>query len=163
MSTLASYFCRSTSSIFLAIGVLLWSGMLTALSQVMQPDAGSAAVASASVTPTRLRCEYRIDPLGVDSSHPRLDWILSANQPAARGLSQTAYQILVASAPDLLAKDMGDLWDSSKTVSSSMSQIPYAGKALAANQQCWWKVRVWDQSGGFSAWSPVAQWTMGVA
>src|SRR4051812_28467510 len=42
------------------------------------------------VTPTRLRCEYRTDPLGIASPHPRLGWIL---QSAARAQRQTAYQI----------------------------------------------------------------------
>jgi alpha-L-rhamnosidase len=114
------------------------------------------------LTPAKLRCEYRIDPLGIDSAAPRLDWILQAGDPLARGLSQGAYEVVVASAPDLLARDQGDLWDSGKVASNQMSQIPYGGKPLTSNQACWWKVRVWDQNGKASAWSDATQWTMGI-
>src|ERR1700683_3844352 len=71
----------------------------------------TTATMASSFTPDRLRCEYRINPLGVDSDNPRLDWIVTASDPAGRGLSQTAYQILVASSPDVLGRDQGDLWD----------------------------------------------------
>ena len=37
-------------------------------------------------------------------------WIL-AEKLAWRGQRQTAYQVLVASAPEILAQDRGDLWD----------------------------------------------------
>jgi hypothetical protein len=43
-----------------------------------------------------------------------------------------------------------------------MNQVAYGGKSLVTNQTCWWKVRVWDQQGNLSSWSPVAQWTMGI-
>ncbi|MEJ0001219.1 MAG: family 78 glycoside hydrolase catalytic domain [Verrucomicrobiota bacterium] len=76
--------------------------------------------------------------------------------------AQTAYQILVASSADGLAKDHGDLWDSGRIPSGEMSQIAYGGKALDSNEACWWKVRVWDQAGKTSAWSKPGQWTMGI-
>jgi alpha-L-rhamnosidase len=122
----------------------------------------TAVITASSFMPDRLRCEYRINPLGIDSANPRFDWIGKASDPAARGLSQTAYQILVASSPDVLGRDQGDLWDSGKISSGQMSQIAYGGKQLVSNQPCWWKVRVWDQKGNLSSWSPAAQWTMGV-
>ena len=116
----------------------------------------------ASLIPAKLLCDYRVNPLGIDSANPRLGWILMPADPSARGLTQTAYQILVATSPELLAQNHGDLWDSSKVVSDQMNQLPYGGKALASNQGCWWKVRVWDEDGNVSPWSPPAQWTMGV-
>jgi alpha-L-rhamnosidase len=116
----------------------------------------------AAFTPFKLRCEYRIDPLGIDSDHPRLSWILEATSSSARALSQSSYQILVASSPEVLAADKGDLWDSGRIMADQMSQIPYQGTSLRTNQACWWKVRVWDQAGNLSAWSQVAEWTMGV-
>jgi alpha-L-rhamnosidase len=36
--------------------------------------------------------------------------------------------VLVASSPDLLAKDQGDLWDSKKVASDQSIQVEYAGK-----------------------------------
>ncbi len=117
---------------------------------------------TAPLTPVELRCEYRENPLGVDGPQPRLGWLLNSTRPQLRDQRQTAYQVLVASSPALLAKDRGDLWDSGKVVSDAMNQLPYAGKLLSSYQSVSWKVRVWDQDGNPSAWSPAAQWTMGV-
>ena len=61
-----------------------------------------------------LRCEYLSNPLGIDVQKPRLSWLLS---PAANVRGQSAYRVLVASAPEILQKDRGDLWDSGRVVS----------------------------------------------
>ena len=85
--------------------------------------------------------------------------------------------MLVASTPELLAKDQGDLWDSGKVASDQSIQVEYAGKPLESRQVCHWKVRVWlkndktdnrqpttDNSslGKPSAWSAPACWSMGL-
>ncbi len=106
-----------------------------------------------------LRCEYRSDPLGVDTSAPRLSWVIASDR---RGEVQTAYQVLVASTPESLAQNQGDLWDSGRVASDRQNQVEYAGQPLAARMRCHWKVRAWDREGKESAWSPPAQWTMGL-
>jgi alpha-L-rhamnosidase len=106
-----------------------------------------------------LRCEYRVDPLGVDVKQPRLSWILESKQ---RGVMQGAYQVLVASSEDRLKKDSGDLWDSGKVESDRMNQIVYGGGTLTSGQVCFWKVRVWDGQGRPSRWSQVSTWSMGL-
>src|SRR5579863_6971780 len=156
-----SFFCCLICTIFLFAESTVPSAA-QAQASTNPSTAATSPPALASLVPARLRCEYRVDPLGIDSPQPRLDWILTATNSAARGLAQTAYRVLVASSPDLLAKDQGDLWDSGQVASNQMSQLPYGGKPLISNQACWWKVRVWDQSGAPSAWSPIAQWTMGI-
>ncbi len=50
---------------------------------------------------TDLNTEYRINPMGVDSTNPGLSWRMSSDE---RGQNQTAYQILVAKTPDSLKK-----------------------------------------------------------
>ncbi len=110
----------------------------------------------------QLRCEYLPDPAGIDSPRPRLDWILQANDPSARGLRQSAYQILVASSPDILAKNEGDLWDSGQVKSDQTTQILYAGKPLPSEAPCFWKVRCWAQDGNVSGWSEAGSWSMGL-
>src|SRR5208282_6755268 len=70
-----------------------------------------AAGAQGVLRPVDLRCEYRINPLGVDVPAPRLSWKLEAANPAARGLKQSAYQVLVASSEAILTGNHGDLWD----------------------------------------------------
>jgi alpha-L-rhamnosidase len=118
-----------------------------------------AGLCPASVATKDLRCEYLADPLGIDAGRPRLSWILVSNQ---RGEKQTAYQLLVASTPTMLSRDKGDLWDSGKVASDESSQIVYSGGPLNSRQGCFWKVRAWDRDGKCGAWSPVAQWHMGL-
>ena len=79
-----------------------------------------------------------------------------------RGIKQTAYQILVASTPEILAKEKGDLWDSGKVAGDQSIQVEYAGKPLASRTDCHWKVRVWDKDGKASDWSQPALWRMGL-
>jgi alpha-L-rhamnosidase len=117
------------------------------------------AGALSSVTATKLRCESSVSPLGVDVPCPRLSWILNSQERAQR---QTAFEILLASSPESLSRDEGDLWESGKTKSNETIQIPYAGKPLKSSQQVFWKVRVWDKEGKVSGWSEPASWTMGL-
>lgn len=106
-----------------------------------------------------LRCEYRMNPQGIDVVHPRLSWIVESAQ---RGQKQSAYQILVASSETDLSAGKGDLWDSQKVNSDQTCQITYAGKDLPSRQDCVWKVRVWDKDGKPSEWSAPARWSMGL-
>ena len=110
----------------------------------------------------QLRCEYRVNPLGIDVTQPRLSWILEALKPGTRGLRQTAYRVLAASAETVLQANSGDLWDSGKVASSQSTQVVYAGKPLRSGVAVYWKVEVWDQSGGTSGWSRPAMWSMGL-
>jgi len=116
-----------------------------------------SAVAGVSVQ--NLRCEYRENPLGIDAAAPRLSWQLDAKQ---RGEKQTAYRVLVASSPELLKKEQGDLWDSGKVMSDQTFLLRYAGKPLASRQAAFWKVQTWDKDGKASGWSPAATWEMGL-
>ena len=121
---------------------------------------GSASPALAGeLAVSELSCEYAKEPLGIDSAAPRLFWKLES---AVRGQRQSAYQILVASSRDALARDQGDLWDTGRLDSNETTQIPYTGKPLKSAQQVFWKVRAWDKDGKASAWSAPASWTMGL-
>ena len=111
--------------------------------------------------PVDLRCEYRVNPLGVDAAAPRLSWKSQPTVPAARGLGQSAYQILVASSAALLMRNHGDLWDTGKVDGDTSIQVPYAGKPLVSSQGVWWKVCVWDDKAR-ATWSMPASWTMGL-
>ncbi|MDZ4659566.1 MAG: glycoside hydrolase family 78 protein [Bythopirellula sp.] len=118
-----------------------------------------AAEESAAWQVAEPRCEYSIDPLGIDTAQPRLYWQLVGTK---RGQRQSAYQVLVASAANLLDEDQADLWDSDKQISSQATHVPYGGKDLKSSQQVFWKVRAWNESDQPSPWSPVATWTMGI-
>ena len=113
-------------------------------------------VAGAPLRPVDLTCEYRTNPLGIDTAVPRLSWVNEAVHPEARAKNQTAYQILVATSPETLDADTGDLWDSGKVSSSESIQVPYEGCPLGSRRRAYWKVRVWDEASRVSSWSEPA-------
>jgi alpha-L-rhamnosidase len=114
---------------------------------------------SRAATVGELRCEFLVDPQGIDAARPRLSWTMGSGQ---RGDAQTAYQVLVASSPQVLERGSGDLWDSGKVYSADSNQVAYQGLPLGSLRACYWKVCVWDRRGNASAWSDPAQWTMGL-
>lgn len=113
----------------------------------------------------RLRCEYLVDPLGIDERAPRLSWALAS---PLRGLRQTAYRIRVASTPEKLAADEADRWDSGRVESARTTHVAYAGAPLQSRDACFWAVEVWwaadERSDGSvgSVGSETARWTMGL-
>jgi alpha-L-rhamnosidase len=106
-----------------------------------------------------LRCEYMANPLGVDKATPRLSWMIVSS---IRGDLQKAYQVVVSSSRELLAKDEGDMWNTGKVESDRSVQMEYNGKVLHAGSAYFWKVRIWDAEGKVSAWSEPARWSMGL-
>ncbi len=115
-----------------------------------------ARLAAGPLQPARLTCEYRQNPLGIDTAAPRLAWVNEAPNASARAKAQTAYRILAASSLEQLNRDAGDLWDSGRVRSADAIQVPYGGPALEARQRVYWKVRVWDEAGRMSPWSAPA-------
>jgi alpha-L-rhamnosidase len=153
-NTLTDCSLVKTGRRLIAVGYRLWLAGALALSFA---SVGHAVTAGPPLAPTQLRCEYLVNPPGIDEPHPRLSWVVESGQ---RGQRQTAYQILAASDEDLLRKDRGDLWDSGKVAGDQTTGIVYGGKALVSQQRCFWKVKVWDKDGQPSAWSKPAAWAM---
>lgn len=124
--------------------------------------ADQVQTAGAPLVPTDLRCEYLASPLGIDDVQPRLSWRLESTQADARGQRQTAYQILVASRRSLLEQGQADRWDSGRIAADRSLHVPYQGQPLSSHNECWWKVRIWDEQDRESRWSEPAKWTMGL-
>jgi alpha-L-rhamnosidase len=61
-----------------------------------------------------------------------------------------------------LNKNIGDVWDTKKVNSGQSLQIKYKGIKLLSTKSYYWKVRVWNNYGNESAWSPLAFWQMGL-
>ncbi|MBQ6578296.1 MAG: alpha-L-rhamnosidase N-terminal domain-containing protein [Bacteroidales bacterium] len=119
------------------------------------------ACSGVSISPVDLRCEYMENPRVVESAQPSLSWV---NNPGkgAKGAAQTAYMIQVATSKDALLKGKADLWDTGKVLSSESVRISYAGASLSSGEDCWWRVKVWDEDGTESEWSSPAYWGMGI-
>ena len=113
----------------------------------------------APLTPGDLRCEYVVNPNGMDVIHPRLSWVLPFTGNDQR---QTAWQVIAATDTTLLDPKKADLWNSGKVVSDQSTQVKYNGKVLKPRMEVWWRVRVWDRHGRVSAWSAPARWEMGL-
>jgi len=92
------------------------------------------AAAAPAATVGDLRCEFLVDPQGIDVREPRLGWVVGSDR---RGETQTAYRVLVASSPQLLADGTGDLWDSGRVASADSIHVAYAGQPPAPGL-CWY-------------------------
>jgi len=120
---------------------------------------GMTTGATAAVTVTDLTCEYRENPLGLNTDQPRLSWKLNSS---AKNEKQTAFELIAASSEDLLTPEKADLYSSGKVEGSDWSVLyPYLGKKPSGLGEVFWKVRVWDKNGKASAWSKTAMWTYG--
>lgn len=106
----------------------------------------------------QLRCEYAVNPLGIDAETPRLSWAASAS---GRDQTQAAYQIQAASTEENLHNGIADLWDSGKIISSAML-VDYAGAQLRSRERCWWRVRAWDGNDILGEYSNAAWFEMGL-
>ncbi|MDF9827154.1 alpha-L-rhamnosidase [Ereboglobus sp. PH5-10] len=134
---------------------LIRTAMLAGLSVL------TLAASAGTIRPTEPRCEHRDNPLGLREVWPRLTWRLEAVNAADRGLVQSAWRVLVASTPEKLAANEGDVWDSGR-IQNTDTRAVFAGRKLDALQQVWWKVRVWDGAGEPSDWSAPATWSRGL-
>ncbi|MEY2999931.1 MAG: hypothetical protein RL648_145, partial [Verrucomicrobiota bacterium] len=104
------------------------------------------------------RCEYSVNPLGVDIASPRLSWKIHSTD---RGVRQEAWEIEVSSHLVGLLSGEADLWRSGRVEGDHTQCIPYAGADLKSSQQVYWRMRSWREGGDVSDWSDPAMWTMG--
>jgi alpha-L-rhamnosidase len=119
----------------------------------------SMLFAGANCSVGKLQCEHMIDPAGIGTTAPRLSWVINSDQ---RDQVQTAYQVLVASRPELLTEKKADFWNSGKVKSSRSVLVDYQGEELSSRDLCWWKVRIWDRDGKASPWSEAARFEIGL-
>jgi alpha-L-rhamnosidase len=120
------------------------------------------SAAQASISPTALRTDYAANPLGIDAAQPSLSWRLQPTADSARGLRQTAYQLLVATHPDRLTPEDADVWNTGKVVSDRSVHVRYDGRPVRSRMRYYWTVRVWDEAGRVSSYSDPAWWEMGL-
>ncbi|NEW81991.1 MAG: family 78 glycoside hydrolase catalytic domain [Mariniphaga sp.] len=111
------------------------------------------------VSVSMLKCDGRINPLGIEAMNPRFSWVINSNERETR---QSAYQILVADSPEKLKKNIGNIWDSKIVKSDRSIQVEYAGSTLSSEKKYYWKVKIYNQAEKASSWSEPAIWQMGL-
>jgi alpha-L-rhamnosidase len=106
----------------------------------------------ADVIPVDLRSDGLGAPLAV-SPKPRLSWRLES---AKRGQAHSASRVLVATKPEILDENRGDIWDSGKMAVKREPYVTYTGPPLVSGGRYHWKIMCWDAADSPSAWSKAA-------
>ncbi len=109
--------------------------------------------------PVELRVDNLKNPLGIDDATPNFSWQL---RDAEHGAKQTAYEVLVASSPELLAQGRADVWNSGRVASGQSLNVRYGGPALKPSTRYSWGVKLWGADGKAYAASETAWWETGL-
>ena len=79
---------------------------------------------------------------------PEFSWVVPKGV-----ISQSAYQILVASSLDKLNNNIGNMWNSGQIRTNASDDIEYEGTELKVGGKYFWKVRIWNESNHLSEYS----------
>lgn len=99
-----------------------------------------------------------VNPLGFYDGTPSFSWQLPVSDQV---LSQSAYQIVAASSPDLLPGN-ADIWNSKKQKTAQSTWVKYGGADLQSRQKVYWQVKYWNQDNEASKWSVINHFELGL-
>ena len=100
-----------------------------------------------------LSCEQITNPLGIDTKNPLLSWTIESS---VNDIRQSAYEIIVSDDKTMVDKNTGNIWSTGKVLSDETVFVTYKGESLKPFTRYYWKVKVYDQNGTGSDWSPAA-------
>lgn len=109
-------------------------------------------------TSTGLRCEYLVNPLGIDAPSPRLTWRMADDRAGAR---QTASQIIVGTDSAEVAVGKANKWNSGKIL-SGVCLVNYRGESLQSFTKYFWRVIIWDKDNKISNNGEIATFETGM-
>ncbi len=132
---------------------------LAALALVLGAGPAALPARPSPVRAVALEVEHLVHPLGSDAARPRFSWLM---RDARRGARETAYRVLVASAPGRLAPGRADVWDSGIVRADSSVDVGYGGPPLAPRTRYWWTVCLWDAEGQAAPCAAPAWWETGL-
>lgn len=108
---------------------------------------------------TNLRCEYLVNPLGMDVRSPRFSWQIRAE---GTNVIQSAYEIRVAESPNFLRRENKLVWSSGKVLSDQSVHVEYKGPIPEPKKRYFWQVRIWEGKKKATGWSETAWWETGI-
>lgn len=108
---------------------------------------------------SNLQIEHLQNPLALDASKPRFSWKLESS---IKNTVQTAFEIRVGTDRQKLLAGKDLVWAVKGKTDQSVL-IPYAGSALQSKKSYYWQLRVKDNHGNTSAWTPVQFWRTGLS
>lgn len=108
--------------------------------------------------PANLKCEYLVNPVGIDIQNPRFTWQMVSGE---RGAGQSAWSIVVNTDSAQVALGKGAVWESG-TVKSPIIPAVYKGPFLHSMTKYFWSVKVQDNNGRWSGISKVASFETGI-
>lgn len=133
----------------------------SALASAVIPSA-AATSAVGGVEPANMRIEWRRQPVGLDVRRPRFGWTRAGRDPHARGVTQSAWRIVVAGSEAQAAAGSGDIWDSGKIAGNRGHARPDADLPVKSQTSYWWAVMLWDGEGRPSGWSAPQRFVTGM-
>jgi alpha-L-rhamnosidase len=105
-----------------------------------------------------LKCEYMINPLGIDKPFPRFTWQMI---DSLNGAEQSAYQIFIGTDSTEVADRNANVWNSGK-IKSAKNLVAYEGSPLKPFTRYYWSVTIWNQEKNHSLNSTVAFFETGM-
>ena len=93
-------------------------------------------VASSKTEVSKLLCEYKTNPVGIDVVQPRFSWQLSSDE---QNVMQSAYEIRVAANKNDLSNKNKLLWNTGKVASGESVNVEYKGPAVGSGERVWWQ------------------------
>lgn len=103
-----------------------------------------------------LKCEYQVNPIGIDVENPRLSWQIESDKS---NVTQISYTIQCST--DKNFADDFLLWDTGIIESRKSNLIEYEGEAFLAYQRVYWRVKA-ETSVGISPFSEISYFEMGL-
>ena len=100
--------------------------------------AEQALAAEPGLAPSQLRCEYLVNPPGIDETHPRLSWVVESEPagPAPNRLPDPGRQRRETLAAARAICGTAARWRATRRRAS-----PMTARALASQQRCFWKTQ----------------------
>lgn len=119
---------------------------------------GSNICLAQRFAPTKLKTEYLVNPIGLDSPNPRFTWQMA---DVRQGAKQTAFRVLIASDSSRLLNNDADIWNSGWK-DSEANLATFLGRALKPFTKYYWKVELADANNVKSTKNPIASFEMGM-